>query len=182
VRRTRERFPSGAPFRANHFPLYFRIHFHQYPRRVRVIIMSDWITISPTDLYDYLAAEQAEALRSAALGAGQNDPLPTLIADVVARIRAEIAGCAANTLSPAADSIPAELRGAALALIVEAAEVRLPSLELSDDQVRLANAARALLKRVADGDLRMTYAASGAGNVVVGRRAGFVTGRSLSGL
>ena len=144
--------------------------------------MSDWITISPTDIYDYLAAEQAEALRGAALGTGQNDPLPTLIADVVARIRAEIAGGAGNTLSPAADSIPSELRGAALALIVEAAQSRLPSLEMSDDQVRLANAARALLKRVADGDLRVTCAASGTGSVVVGRRIGSVTGRSLSGM
>ena len=144
--------------------------------------MSDWITLSITDVYDYLAADQADALRTEALGGGQADPLPAIIADVAARIRSEIAGHAPNSLSPTSGAVPPELRGAALALIVEAAQARLPSLEMSDDQVRLANAARALLKRVADGEVFVTPGGGSARTVVVRSRRRFATGSTLIGL
>lgn len=129
--------------------------------------MSKWITITVEDLYDYLAAEQVAALQSEALGSGQSDPLPTLIADVTEYIRAEIRGNSGNDVDSAEGAIPPELRSAAIALIVEAAQARLPALELSDDQVRLANAARALLKRVASGDVAIEAAtADGSSGVV----------------
>jgi hypothetical protein len=145
--------------------------------------MSNWISISTEDVYDYLAAEQAQALQSEALGDDQADPLPTIIADVVERIRAEVRANSANTLDAASGTIPPELRGAALALVVEAAQARLPALEMSDDQIRLANAARTLLKRVASGDVAVEGGDCGASKVVlVKRRAHPVTGASLSGM
>ena len=155
--------------------------------------MSNWISISTEDVYDYLAAEQAAALQSEALGDTQADPLPTLIADVVARIRAEVRGNSSNVVDATSNTIPPELRGAAMALIVESAQARLPSLEMTDDQVRLANAAGALLKRVADGDVGVTAGSTTTTTtttetttavkvVLVKSRANPVRGSSLAGL
>jgi hypothetical protein len=144
--------------------------------------MSDWISISTSDVYDYLAAEQAEALQSEALGSNQTDPLPTIIADVTARIRAEVSGNSANTLDATDGTIPPELRGAAMALIVEAAQARIPVLKMSADQIRLANAARALLKRVAAGETRIIQGTPVAKVVLVTSRTNFISGASLSGL
>jgi hypothetical protein len=118
--------------------------------------MSNWTSISKQDVYDYLAADQVDALSSEALGEEQDDPLPTVIADVAQRIRAEVGGNSANTLDPIAGTIPPELRGAALALIIEAAQARIPSLTMSSDQIRLANTARTLLQRVASGKVAVS--------------------------
>jgi hypothetical protein len=156
--------------------------------------MSNWTSISSADVYDYLAAEQAAALQSEALGTGQSDPLPRLIADVVSRVRAEVRAHGSNVVDAATGTVPPELRGAAMALIVEAAQARLPSLDMTADQIRLANAARALLKRVADGDVAVaagsvtttttpeTTDASAVKFVLVKSRNNPVTGASLAGL
>lgn len=150
--------------------------------------MSDWITLSISDVYDYLAAEQADALRTEALGDTQDDPLPAIIADVAARIRAEVSANSANTLDSASGSIPRELRGAALALVVEAAQVRIPVLKMTTDQIRLANVARSLLKRVAAGDVRISQGAMSADGralpkvALVKHRTNFLSGSSLGGL
>jgi hypothetical protein len=151
--------------------------------------MSDWITLSLSDVYDYLAADQADALRTEALGDDQADPLPAIIADVVARIRAEVSGNSANTLDSSSGSIPRELRGAALALVVEAAQARIPVLKMTTDQIRLANVARTLLKRVAAGDLPISQGAATADDsgsvskvVLVKCRANPLSGSSLGGL
>jgi len=160
--------------------------------------MSNWKSISKQDLYDYLAAEQTDALGDEALGDGQENPLVAIIADVTQRVRAEIRANNGNILDPAADTLPPELRGAAIALIVEAAQARLPSLALSADQTRLANAARALLKRVAAGDVGISPGGVPSGGdddddgdddvvsapriVLVASRSNPLTGASLLGL
>ncbi|HNX04678.1 MAG TPA: hypothetical protein PKI32_04215 [Opitutales bacterium] len=118
--------------------------------------MGNWTTISTSDIRDYLASDELDALSAEALGDGQADPLPTILADVVKRVRSEIAAHSANSLDPTSGTVPPELKGAAIALAVEAAYARLPGIALSADHVRLANAARALLKRVADGDVAVT--------------------------
>ncbi len=159
--------------------------------------MSNWISISRQDVYDYLAAEQVEAVRSEALGEGQGDPLCAVIADTVCRVRGEVAAYSKNTLDADRATIPPELRGAALALIIEAAQVRLPSLSLSTDQIRMANAARALLRRVAagafavsqgdvtgggDGEAEASPTVSSKRIELVGRRAKPLTSARLAGL
>jgi hypothetical protein len=148
--------------------------------------MGTWNTILTEDVYDYLAAEQVAALESEALGDDQEDPLPSVIEDVAQRIRAEVRANPSNVVDSTENSIPPELRGAAMALIVEAAQARLPVLEMTDDQVRLANAARALLKRVATGEIPITAGVEATGTspriVLVKSRKNPVTGRSLAGL
>ncbi len=115
--------------------------------------MSTWITLHSDDLLPYLNAGQLDALRTQALGDGQPDPLPALIADIVERLRTEIRSAPANRLSQTPGSIPPELRGVAAALVIEAAQTRLPGLTLSADQVRAANAARHFMERVAKGEI-----------------------------
>jgi hypothetical protein len=148
--------------------------------------MSAWSTISAKDVFDYLAAEQVSALESEALGEEQDDPLPTIIRDIAVRIRAEIRANPSNVVDSVEYSIPPELRGAGLALVIEAAQSRLPGLDLSDDQIRLANAARALLKRVATGEIPVVAGEEATGTqpriVVVRSRKNTITGRSLAGL
>ncbi|MFA5258175.1 MAG: hypothetical protein WC360_08490, partial [Opitutales bacterium] len=133
------------------------------------------------------------ALGEEALGAEQDDPFPAIIADVAQRVRAEVRANNGNTLDPPAGTVPPELRGAAIALIIEAAQARLPSLALSADQARLANAARALLKRVAAGDVGISPGESAPGGddddvvsapriVLVASRSNPLTGSALLGL
>ena len=45
--------------------------------------MTNWTTLTLTDLEDYLLAPQIAALRTAALADGQDDPVARTIADVV---------------------------------------------------------------------------------------------------
>jgi hypothetical protein len=155
--------------------------------------MSNWITITTDDVRDYLADEQLQALRTQALGTDQADPLPAIISDVAALVRARVAANASNTLDATAERIPPELRGAACALVVEAAQGRLPGLGLTADQVRMANAARTLLRHVAEGKVAIeapegsgdegdSVQVSRQGFVLLGRRDGMTSSASLSAL
>ncbi len=110
---------------------------------------ASWITLSVTDVEDYLLAPQLNALRSAALGSTQGDPLPQIIRDVCRRVRAEVQGCPTNQVSPVEYSIPPSLKQAALALIIARAQTRLTVLKLTEDQVRDYKSAERYLERVA---------------------------------
>jgi hypothetical protein len=44
--------------------------------------MTNWIKITPEDLYDYLVAQQVDALRKQALGESQDDPIIEIINDI----------------------------------------------------------------------------------------------------
>ena len=119
--------------------------------------MPSWITLTADDLNGYLVAAQMNALRTAALAVSQDDPLPATIQDVCDSIRLEISGCRTNILSATAHAIPPELKRHACALIIEAAQGRLPSLKLTDDQKRAADNARALLVRIARCDVPVSH-------------------------
>ncbi|MDP0500993.1 MAG: hypothetical protein Q7P63_12940 [Verrucomicrobiota bacterium JB022] len=112
-----------------------------------------WNPLTLTILQRYLAAPQLRALQTAALADAQGDPLPELIADVTARVRAELRA-GGNRLSADPQALPAELHGPAAALVLATAQTRLPTLELRPDQVRAYQDARALLERFATGRLR----------------------------
>lgn len=161
--------------------------------------MSNWISLSTQDVYDYLAAEQVDALRSEAIGDAQSDPVLAVIADTTCRVRGEVAAHQGNVLDANTATLPPELRGAALALVVEAAQSRIPSLTLTSDQIRLANAARALLKRVSAGTFAISQGGTSSSNpgedssspsvntttkkvVLLGRRFNPMTGARLAGL
>lgn len=92
-----------------------------------------WVTITIADLKDAKAAALIDACRTAALGDGQSDPTPAIIADVTARIRAEAAACRANVLDADTTRIPAELKSLACRMIIRQCQSRL-QLALTEDE------------------------------------------------
>jgi len=92
-----------------------------------------WITITVDDLKDAKLAALVEACQTAALGSDQDDPTSAIIADVIARIRAEVAGCRANALDADTSTIPADLKSLACRMIMRQCQSRL-QLELTDDE------------------------------------------------
>jgi hypothetical protein len=153
--------------------------------------MSSWSILTSADIYSGLVAAQIDTLRNRALAPGQPDPLPTLIADVTARVRAEVRTCRRNRLEVDPALLPPELKLAASHLVLEALQARLPNLVLTADQVRLAEQARLLLERVANGEIAISKPEQPEGPVeatvwhgleVVRRRPRTATGRDLAGL
>jgi hypothetical protein len=111
--------------------------------------MSAWIVIAATDLNDYLVGAQVNALRTAALAAGQADPFNAVMPAVAARVRAEVQGCKTNQISATANSVPPDLKRETVLLILEAMQTRLPSLKLTEDQRSQIDRAYDYLKRIA---------------------------------
>lgn len=112
--------------------------------------MTAWIQITIEDLEDYLLAAQIAAIRTAALSDGQDDPVEQAIIDVTQEIRTYVANCDGNDLSANTAAIPPVLKRHACYLVLEAAQMRIPALELTDNQVRMANNARSLLTKVSE--------------------------------
>ena len=149
-----------------------------------------WSPLTIPDVLACLAAPQAAALRQNALAPGQCDPLPALIADVTARVRAEIRGNRRNRVERDATLLPPELKLAAAHLVLESLQARLPNLALTADQIRLAADARGLLARVAQGGVPVTVPAQPESELeanaqfgieVLGHRRARVTGHNLAG-
>ncbi len=112
--------------------------------------MATWITLSAEDLNDYQVAKIVTAARTKALASGQADPFDIVMPDIVARVRAEIRGCAKNKVSATPLTVPPDLRSQTILLIVEAMQARLPGVALDDDIKTLIADARKYLQRVAD--------------------------------
>lgn len=93
----------------------------------------NWSAITIDDLRDAKVSALVEACRTAALGDGQADPLINIIVNVTARIRAEISGCATNTLDADSTKIPNDLKSLAARMIVREAMSRLQQ-SLTDDE------------------------------------------------
>lgn len=103
--------------------------------------MEPWTPITPKDIYTYLSPIQVEALRQ------NGDPLPQIIKDTIARVRLEV-NCSTKTfLAHDPTLIPVGVKTATCHLIIEALQTRIPSLKLSDDQIRNSDNARMLLRR-----------------------------------
>lgn len=108
-----------------------------------------WIEVTTAMVERRLAGTELEALRTAALGDDQDDPLPGIIAEVVEEIRGYVAACSSNTLSSGA-TIPQKLQSAALALIRGRMITRLPGSGLLDEDRRSEiRSAETLLRDVA---------------------------------
>ncbi len=97
--------------------------------------MSNWLTISLAHLNERKVAELIEALRTEALGAGQTDPMPAIIADVTNQIRKAIGFSGLYTLDATATTVPNSLKEIAVKKITREMKGRL-LLSLSDDEVR----------------------------------------------
>lgn len=109
-----------------------------------------WIKITEDKLATYQAGKLVDAMKTKALGDGQENPLPEAIRVVVEKIRGAIAA-GGYSLDKDSSLIPAELERDAFALVVAVAKPRL-SLELKDDEKTANLKALELLDKIAAGD------------------------------
>lgn len=116
--------------------------------------MSAWVTIAESDLNDYLAGAQMDALKSAALAGGQTDPFARVMPDVVARVRAKVLACVRNHVSATANSVPPSLKAQTIWLVIQAMQLRLAiALRLTVDQKAAIDTAEKDLDAVAKCEL-----------------------------
>ncbi len=115
--------------------------------------MPAWITLTSDDLAAYLVGAQVAALRSANLAPGEVDPFTAIAPNVIARIRNKVKSCPRNRLSATPDSIPPELKGQTIALLLTELQTRLSlALRLTPDQQDQARRAEKDLDQVMKGD------------------------------
>jgi hypothetical protein len=93
-----------------------------------------WREVVEGDMQRHVLNPQLNALRTAALGSGQADPLEGALADAVADVRVAIESCARNRVSSTAGTVPPEWVKWTCYLALAAMQTRLPSLKLSEDQ------------------------------------------------
>lgn len=115
--------------------------------------LMEWIRLRPEIMAYYLPDAQLSALETIARASTSAEPLEHAIGVVVRYMRAEIAANPLNPMNEDPTTIPDVLEHVACALIVEMLQSRLPLMELSRDQSKNAQNARALLRRIAKGDL-----------------------------
>ena len=151
--------------------------------------MAAWITITDTDLNDYLVAAQMNALRSAARAPGQANPFTVIMQDRCNYIRNRISK--RITISETAHAVPPELKTCACVLIIEAMAGRLAvAMALTDDQVRMVKRAYADLDIAGTADFPISMPDDpvapevqvGGGIKVVRKRSGSISGADMGGL
>jgi len=114
-----------------------------------------WVTISADDLNHYLVAAQTLALRTAALSDGQADPFTEVMPRVVARVRSMIQACESNRVSATPLTVPPSLKDYVCFLILEEMALRIPQLQFTPEQAKMADTARDYLKMIAKCDARI---------------------------
>ena len=107
-----------------------------------------WKTLTESDIADGVNGPVLNAARTAALKAGQPDPLPTELARVTREVRGRVAACAKNTLGPAG-MIPDEAETAAIDIVVYRLCKRVGDALLKQSIVDAKTAAVAYLKDMA---------------------------------
>jgi hypothetical protein len=112
----------------------------------------NWVAITSDDLKVTKVAALVEALQTQALGVGQSDPTSDIIADVVARIRIEIKGNAANKLDSDTTKIPQSLKSLASRMIVREMQSRLQIALMDDEKTEQQNDLD-FLKRISRGEV-----------------------------
>jgi len=134
----------------------------------------DWIKITPADLESALNKNQLDILKAQSLQSPGRDAVEDVISNVVARIRAEVASSGLNAVDVDHARIPPELKECALRLAVEALHLRVPSIALSEYQIKHADLARQILSRAASGDFAVSAPIFGVrtGNAKKGVSAG----------
>ncbi|HSI08829.1 MAG TPA: hypothetical protein VK985_09560 [Rariglobus sp.] len=92
-----------------------------------------FITLTEDHVKTGITGPEIAAARSAALSAGQTDPVPEEIAQVTREVRGRVAACSKNTLGPAG-TIPDEAKTAAIDIVVYRLCKRVPGKALLTDQ------------------------------------------------
>jgi hypothetical protein len=117
-----------------------------YPAR-----MSNWIALAESDVDAGKVNTYLVQMRAQATAAGLSDPLPELIADVTATLRATIS--TGNPLDVDPTKIPRSLRGLAVRMVVRRIKDYLET-ELSNAEIKQAEEDRSYLLRINDNKLR----------------------------
>lgn len=107
-----------------------------------------WIQILESDVQTRLAGAELTAFKTLALSAGQGNPLPDIITQVVQEVRGFVAACAANSLDADETRIPSKLLARAVDMVVYRLLTRLP-VKVSDERKDLNRSAEALMRQVA---------------------------------
>lgn len=111
-----------------------------------------WITLTRAKLQDKLTGAEYNAVKGAALGAGQDadNLIDEALARVTKEVRGYVGGCKSNTLG-ATGTIPDELEDAALAMALVRFFNRVPNLKslLSSTRLEAEKNAVELMKQVA---------------------------------
>lgn len=116
----------------------------------------NWITITLADLPVAKADALVNALRTAALGAGQVDPMPEVITNATNRIRMEIAAGGRTVLDADATKIPPSLKSLAVRMVLREGQGRLNALgglPLSEDERQESKDDLRFLERIAKGEI-----------------------------
>jgi hypothetical protein len=116
--------------------------------------MPRWVTITTDDLNDTKVAALVDALRTAALAVGQDDPVDEIIADVISRIRAEVASCSQNVLDIDETKIPKDLHRLGCRMVLREMQSRLQEPLNTDERTEQENDLK-YLQRIASCDLKV---------------------------
>jgi phage gp36-like protein len=115
--------------------------------------MDTWITLSPDDVLASINNSELTAAITTALASGQDNPLDTLLPDVVAEVRGYVRR--RNTLGQTG-MIPQELKNAAIDIIIYRAANRLRKKAIAEDKKADNDQALKKLEAVAEGTIAVS--------------------------
>ena len=129
-----------------------------------------WLRITEAHILTKMTATELSSFRVADLAAGQTDPIEDAIDTVSNTVRGHVKAWSANILD-AAGTVPKELLGAALDLLVIEIQTRAGGMliDLSDTRKTAAANALALLGRVAAGKFALEDPDSGTTGIAAPR-------------
>jgi hypothetical protein len=111
-----------------------------------------WVVITVSDLYPYLVAAQAAALRTAALSFSdpvQGDPFTDIMPKIAAVVRTAIASNPKNRLSATANSVPPECVSLLVWLVLEQMGTRISlGIPLNEDQKKCISDSKETLEKI----------------------------------
>jgi len=108
-----------------------------------------WAVITEANVLTHIAGAELKALRAAALGDGQEDPVQPSITQITDQVRGYVAACIENKLDTDITKIPTRLLGAACDMIIGEIIARVPGYFLDDDRKDKQGRAIKLMERVA---------------------------------
>ncbi len=117
----------------------------------------NWTRITQQDLENALNKTQVELLKAEELKSAGTPISEEIISMIVAEIRAKIASYSANSLDYDHAKIPKELKLCALRLAIEALQSRLPSMEMTAQQKKMADISRTALEEIYTGKITVSY-------------------------
>jgi phage gp36-like protein len=110
--------------------------------------MGSWVVLTEADVTRAMAGPEATGYRAELLASGETDPLPGIVASVVAEVRDSVRSCAKNVLPLRTDTIPPGAVHHAVAI----ARYRLltrTGMDVGEDRRREWEAAGRFLERIA---------------------------------